>query len=55
MTQPDRTFDYVVAGGGTAGCIVARRLADAGHRVCLIEAGPSDENLPHVLAMDRWD
>lgn len=48
-------FDYVIAGGGTAGCIVARRLADAGHRVCLLEAGPSDEDLPHVLAMDRWD
>jgi len=55
MTNQSTTFDYVVAGGGTAGCIVARRLADAGHRVCLIEAGPADEGLPEVLAMDRWD
>jgi choline dehydrogenase-like flavoprotein len=31
---------WIVAGGGTAGCVVARRLADApGHRVTLIEAG----------------
>jgi choline dehydrogenase-like flavoprotein len=40
--------DWVVVGGGSAGCVVARRLADApGHRVTLIEAGaegrPEDE------------
>ena len=34
-------FDYVVAGGGTAGCVVAARLTeDPGVTVCLIEAGP---------------
>jgi choline oxidase len=55
MTNAQNTFDYVVAGGGTAGCIVARRLADAGFTVCLVEAGPSDEDLPQVLATDRWD
>ncbi|MCA9528895.1 MAG: GMC family oxidoreductase N-terminal domain-containing protein [Myxococcales bacterium] len=33
-------FDYVVAGGGTAGCVVASRLSeDAGCSVCLLEAG----------------
>jgi choline dehydrogenase-like flavoprotein len=33
-------FDYVVAGGGSAGCVVASRLSeDARVRVCLIEAG----------------
>jgi choline dehydrogenase-like flavoprotein len=32
--------DWVVVGGGTAGCVVARRLADTpGHRVTLVEAG----------------
>ena len=31
--------DWVVVGGGAAGCVVARRLADAGHRVTLVEAG----------------
>jgi len=35
------TFDVVVVGGGTAGCIVAARLSeDPGRRVLLIEAGP---------------
>jgi choline dehydrogenase-like flavoprotein len=32
--------DWIVVGGGSAGCVVARRLADTpGHRVTLIEAG----------------
>ncbi|KAL4785575.1 hypothetical protein BJX76DRAFT_366858 [Aspergillus varians] len=33
------TFDYVVVGGGTAGITLAVRLAEASHRVALIEAG----------------
>jgi choline dehydrogenase len=32
--------DAVVVGAGAAGCVVARRLADAGRRVLLLEAGP---------------
>ena len=27
------TFDYVIVGAGTAGCVVARRLADSGASV----------------------
>jgi choline dehydrogenase len=34
-------FDVVVAGGGSAGCVVAARLSeDPGCSVCLVEAGP---------------
>lgn len=37
-------FDYVIVGGGTAGCVLARRLTDDGrHRVLLLEAGGSDD------------
>ena len=37
------SFDYVIVGGGTAGCIVASRLAMAGDAsVLLLEAGGSD-------------
>lgn len=41
-----RSFDYVIVGGGTAGCVLANRLsADSSLRVALIEAGPSDANI----------
>src|ERR1700728_1319245 len=36
-------FDYIVVGGGSAGCVVAARLAqDPGARVLLLEAGGSE-------------
>ena len=40
----DTTFDYIIVGAGTAGCLLANRLsADATKRVLLIEAGRSDD------------
>ena len=46
-------FDYVVAGAGTAGCVLANRLsADPKVRVALIEAGSSDTHpWIHIPAM----
>lgn len=38
-------FDYVVVGAGSAGCVIANRLsADPRVRVCLLEAGGSDNH-----------
>ncbi len=43
--MPD-TFDYVIVGAGSAGCILANRLsADGKHSVCILEAGPPDRNI----------
>ena len=48
-------FDYIVIGGGTAGCIIAAHLTeDPDVTVGLVEWGPSDEREPRARSIRRW-
>ncbi|KPK15875.1 MAG: hypothetical protein AMJ62_08175 [Myxococcales bacterium SG8_38] len=48
-------YDYIVIGGGSAGCIVAAELAkDGAKRVLLLEAGPPAEAHPETLSASGY-
>jgi len=50
MTDTALVCDFAIAGGGSAGCLLAARLIESGYRVCLVEAGEKrggiDSRLP---------
>lgn len=56
-TAMNSTFAYIIVGGGTAGCIIAARLASLPWhpRVALVERGPEDTHEERAQAIRNWD
>jgi choline dehydrogenase len=50
-----RSYDDVIVGAGSAGCVVARRLLDGTDAtVLLLEAGGSDEGVKSISNPPQW-
>ena len=54
--QNVNSYDFIIVGGGTAGCVIANRLTEylPEKKVLVIEGGPSDVGDMRVLDLKNW-
>ncbi|OJJ46214.1 hypothetical protein ASPZODRAFT_159767 [Penicilliopsis zonata CBS 506.65] len=56
MPSTCESYDYIICGGGTSGCVIARRLADnLDLTILVIEAGPDSNDLENVHMTGGWN
>ena len=48
-SPPDSSFDYIIVGGGAAGCSAAWQLTQNNYSVLLLERGAPPPQAPHLL------
>lgn len=54
MEHTERTtYDYVIVGGGSAGCVLAAELSSSGAQVLIVESGGNDD-APTILNPSVW-
>ena len=53
ISNEEKQYDYIVAGAGAAGSVLAAELSASGAEVLVIESGGSDD-APTIMNPSKW-